>query len=108
MRVIYTAVYRPCMVHPKIEDVDKRAVQLRNQLAVLVVDRRQTLGELVQEAFPDQKVNGHALIEGHWPCPDDDGEGRQGTPHSPTGKCIYVVGNNDDHCIFCGLPTERQ
>lgn len=103
---IYTAVYRPHVVHPKIEQINTQAVQLRNQIAVLSADRRQVLGELVQEAFPDQKINQHALIEGHWVCPDSDGEGRS-TPLSPTGKCIYVVGD-DENCLFCGLPSERK
>ena len=108
------------MVHSKIEAFDKQAVQLRNQLAILQVDRRQTLGELVQEALGPapfrllstlrprpEDSNSHALIEGHWPCPDNEGEGRQGPPHSPTGKCLYVVGD-DENCLFCRLPLERQ
>jgi hypothetical protein len=106
MQGIYTTVYRSHVIDPKIEKLDNQAVQLRKQIAVLSADRRQLLGELVQEALPDQKINQHALIEGHWECPDPE-DGRQGTPHSPTGKCIYIAGA-DENCIFCGLPIERK
>lgn len=94
------------MIDPKIKELDQQAVQIRNQIAVLSADRRQLLGELVQAAFPDRKLNQHALIEGYWACPDTEEDG-QGPPHSPTGKCIYVVGD-DEHCLFCGLPIERK
>jgi hypothetical protein len=95
------------MIDPKIKQLNDQATQLRNQISILGADRREMVGELVQAAFPDQKINPHALIEGHWACPDPEGDGRTGEPHSPTGKCLYVVGD-DDHCLFCGLPAERK
>jgi hypothetical protein len=59
----------------------------------------------VNEAFPEQKYNPHALIEGHWDCPDEDSI-HPGNP-SPTGKCIYIAGGSEN-CVFCGSPAERK
>lgn len=95
------------MTHPRIEAVDKETADLRDRFAMLRADRRQALGELVQADFPDKAQNPHALIEGHWACPDPEDESPK-TPQSPTGKCIYVVGPNDETCIYCGWPAERK